>query len=226
MDAAARTRLEAETRYDPAAVEPAMFSRWQETRAFAVEPIETYHPHPAWAEQDSLQWWHAARNAVPQAIERAGAKPTDVAGIGLDCTACTVLPCRADGAPLRRALLWMDQRSFREAEEISATGDPILRWVSGVVSPEWMLPKALCLTRHEPEVYAQAAVPPGEDRTKHSEEFLQEFSELYSDATNAEHEWYVQFTDKQINSYLDEGFVQQGLAERIGLVQPLHLIPI
>ena len=32
---------------------------------------------------------------------------------------------------------------FREADEISATGDPVLRYVSGRVSPEWMLPKAL-----------------------------------------------------------------------------------
>ena len=37
MDDAARKRLEAETRYDPAAVEPAMFARWRATHAFAVE---------------------------------------------------------------------------------------------------------------------------------------------------------------------------------------------
>ena len=42
-------------------------------------------------------------------------KAEDVAGIGLDCTACTVLPCRTDGTPLGRALLWMDQRAFRGA---------------------------------------------------------------------------------------------------------------
>ncbi len=50
----------------------------------------------------------------------------------------------------------MDQRAFREAAAISDTGDPILRYVSGRVSPEWMLPKALWLKRNEPEVYARA----------------------------------------------------------------------
>jgi ribulose kinase len=49
----------------------------------------------------------------------------------------------------------MDQRAFREAEEISATNDRCLECVSGVVSPEWMLPKALWLKRHEPEVYGR-----------------------------------------------------------------------
>ena len=68
-----------------------------------------------------------------------------------------MVACDVDGQPLRPALLWMDQRAFREADEISATGDPILRYVSGRVSPEWMLPKALWLKRNEPEVYDRAA---------------------------------------------------------------------
>jgi FGGY-family pentulose kinase len=137
-------------------VRAALFDPAGACRAFATAPLDTSHPQPAWAEQDAAQWWQAARTAVPEALARAGAGARDVAGIGLDCTACTVLACAADGTPLRRALLWMDQRSFREAEEISATADPSLKYVSGVVSPEWMLPKALWLKRHEPEVYRRA----------------------------------------------------------------------
>src|SRR6266702_3782164 len=122
-------------------------------RSFATSPIHTTYPQPGWAEQDALEWWQAAREAVPQALAKGQVNRADIGGIGLDCTACTVLPCRDDGTPLHKALLWMDQRSFREAAEISATGDPILRYVSGVVSPEWMLPKALWLKRHQPEIY-------------------------------------------------------------------------
>ncbi len=134
----------------------ALFDPAGNCRAFATGPLDTVHPQPGWAEQDPLQWWQAARKAVPAALARAEAKPEEVAGIGLDCTACTVLPCRTDGTPLGRALLWMDQRAFREAEEISATRDPSLRYVSGVVSPEWMLPKALWLKRHEAALYVRA----------------------------------------------------------------------
>src|SRR5262249_34246285 len=61
------------------------------------------------------------------------------------------------GQPLFPALLWMDQRAFQEAEDISATRDPVLRYVSGRVSPEWMLPKALWLKRNKPELYRSAA---------------------------------------------------------------------
>jgi FGGY-family pentulose kinase len=136
-------------------VRAALFDRSGTCRAFAVAPLDTFHPQPGWAEQEPAQWWQAARVAIPESLRRAACRAEEVAAIGLDCTACTVLPCSLDGTPLRRALLWMDQRSYREAAEISATRDPILRYVSGVVSPEWMLPKALWLKRHEPEVYAR-----------------------------------------------------------------------
>jgi FGGY-family pentulose kinase len=125
-------------------------------RGYATAPLETTHPKPGWAEQDADEWWRAACRAVPGALAAAKAPPDDVAGVGLDGTACTVIACALDGTLLRRALLWMDQRSFREAAEISATNDPSLRYVSGVVSPEWMLPKALWLKRNEPAVYAKA----------------------------------------------------------------------
>lgn len=126
------------------------------TLSFGVAPIDTTYPRPAWAEQSPGQWWEASALAVRQALERAGRTGTSVAGIGLDCTACTVVACREDGTPLRPALLWMDQRSSREAEDLGETGDPVLRYVSGRLSPEWMLPKALWLKRHEPDVYRSA----------------------------------------------------------------------
>jgi FGGY-family pentulose kinase len=138
-------------------VRAALYDPQGNCRAFATAPLKTTYPLPGRAEQDPVEWWQAACAAVPQAVAAAGAAPEAVAGIGLDCTACTVVACRADGTPLRPALLWMDQRAYQEAEAISRTGDASLRYVSGVASPEWMLPKALWLKRHEPAVYAAAA---------------------------------------------------------------------
>ncbi len=134
----------------------ALVDRNGRTLAFGVAAIETTHPRPAWAEQAPEDWWRAARSAVAQALDAARVGPGQIAGIGLDCTACTVVACNRQGQPIRPALLWMDQRAHREAAEISATGNPALRYVSGRVSPEWMLPKALWLKRNEPAAYGQA----------------------------------------------------------------------
>jgi FGGY-family pentulose kinase len=126
------------------------------TVAFGVAPIETTYPHPTWAEQQPHSWWSAAKHALGAALAQGSAEPGQVIGIGIDCTACTVVATSDDGEPLRPALLWMDQRAFHEAQIISDTGDPVLRYVSGRVSPEWMLPKAFWLKRNEPEVYARS----------------------------------------------------------------------
>lgn len=134
----------------------AIYDTKGECLGFGVESIATTHPHPGWAEQDVESWWTAACRAVPKALAQSARNPESIAGIGLDATACTVVACKSDDTPLHPALLWMDQRSFREAEEISATKDPILRYVSGAVSPEWMLPKALWLLRNEPAIFEQA----------------------------------------------------------------------
>ena len=126
------------------------------TVAFGIAPIETTFPHPTWAEQQPQSWWFAAIAAVNLALSKADVRPEQVIGVGLDCTACTVVATDKNAVPLRPALLWMDQRAFKEAEIISDTRDPALRYVSGRVSPEWMLPKALWLKRNEPDIYARA----------------------------------------------------------------------
>ena len=114
------------------------------------------YPRPAWAEQNPDDWWAAARATVAAALAASGASPGDIAGLSVDGTSCTVVACRRDGTPLRPALLWMDQRAHEEAAAITATRHPILKYVSWQESPEWMIPKAWWLSKHEPEVFAAA----------------------------------------------------------------------
>jgi len=113
-------------------------------------------PRVGWAEQRVEDWWTAARQAVPRCLAEAGLGSEDIAGLSIDCTSCTVVAATRDGAPLRPAILWMDQRAHEEAAEIAATRHPRLRYAGSTLSAEWMLPKALWLQRHEPRVFDQA----------------------------------------------------------------------
>ena len=74
MDAAARQRLEAETRYDPVAVEPAMFARWQQAHAFSVEPGDAGEPFviavPPPNVTGSLHMGHALNGSMQDVIIR------------------------------------------------------------------------------------------------------------------------------------------------------------
>ncbi|MEF9918584.1 MAG: ribulokinase, partial [Eubacterium sp.] len=56
-------------------------------------PIDYALQHP----QDYLDVF---KNAIPEVLSRTKIDPADVIGVGIDFTACTVLPVKADGTPM------------------------------------------------------------------------------------------------------------------------------
>ena len=110
-------------------------------------------PKPGWAEQDPEDWWEATEAALSD----LGAD--DVAGIGLSGQMHGLVALDADERLLRPAILWNDQRTGAECEEIeeriglerliAATGN---RALTGFTAP-----KLLWLQRHEPDVYERIA---------------------------------------------------------------------
>lgn len=80
------------------------------------------------------------------------------------------------------------------------------------------------LVRHEPAIYRRAAVAPGPERKRHSEEFYSElFGLLNSLQQGSEQPFDVRVTDEQINSYFVEDFRKQGFEDRLlpeGISEP------
>ncbi len=121
----------------------------------------TQFPEPGQAEQNPEDWWQAAGVAVRAALAAANLPADQISAICCDTTSCSVVALDAQGHPLRPCLLWMDVRAHREAADIAACGDPSLRLNGGgmgPVSPEWMLPKALWIKRHQPDLWARTAM--------------------------------------------------------------------
>lgn len=123
---------------------------------YAVREYPIAFPKVSWAEQNPADWWQAVKDTIAECLSRGEVKPVDITGIGLDGTACTVVAAKENGEPLRPGILWMDVRAHEQAERVTATGDPILKYVGGKDSPEWMIPKALWLKENEPKVYDKA----------------------------------------------------------------------
>jgi ribulokinase len=121
---------------------------------FGVSPNRTVHPHPGWAEQSPADWETALVESIRKCLQASRVDPKQIRGIGLDGTSCTVVFLDSSGRPLREAVIWMDIRAAKEAEEVAATGDPALEYVGhGNVSAEWFPCKTAWVKRHEPEVY-------------------------------------------------------------------------
>jgi L-ribulokinase len=126
---------------------------------------------PEWALQDPDDYLRTFQQAVPAAIIEAGVEPSEVIGIGIDFTACTVLPTKSDGTPLssleglRRephawVKLWKHHAAQPEADRINATarrrGESWLGDYGGKISSEWFYAKALQMLDEAPDVYDQA----------------------------------------------------------------------
>ena len=125
--------------------------------SFGTSDNTNMHKHPGWAEQSILQWENSMIEAINQAIKKSGISPDAIEGLSVDGTTCTVVFLDKTGKPLRDAIIWMDVRAHREAEEIAATKEPALKYVSfGNVSAEWFPCKVLWTKRHEPDVFKNA----------------------------------------------------------------------
>jgi len=128
-------------------------------KASASQPYDTRFAAGARAEQDPEDWWRSLGLAVRKAMKGAGIARDAVDALSLATTCCTVVALDDKARPLRPAILWMDVRAEAEAAATLATEDRALQ-VNGAgqgpVSAEWMIPKALWIARHEPQVFARA----------------------------------------------------------------------
>jgi L-ribulokinase len=126
---------------------------------------------PDWALQDPEDYIRTYQQAVPAALAAAGVDPAQVVGVGIDFTACTMLPTTADGTPLctlpeyRRephawVKLWKHHAAQPEADRINQVAreraEPWLDHYGGKISSEWFYSKALQILDEAPAIYDAA----------------------------------------------------------------------
>jgi L-ribulokinase len=126
---------------------------------------------PDWALQDPEDYLRTFQVTIPAVLAQSGVEPADVVGIGIDFTACTMLPTTADGTPLCRlpdyrrdphawVKLWKHHAAQPEADRINAValerGEAWLPRYGGKISSEWFYSKALQILDEASHVYTAA----------------------------------------------------------------------
>ncbi|HEX7541322.1 MAG TPA: ribulokinase [Anaerolineales bacterium] len=126
---------------------------------------------PDWALQDPEDYLRTFQNTIPAVMKESGVKAADVIGLGVDFTACTMLPVKADGTPLcvlpefranphAWVKLWKHHAAQPEADKINATARSMNQgWLArygGKISSEWFFSKVLQILNEAPEIYAAA----------------------------------------------------------------------
>ncbi len=88
--------------------------------AHARIPIEPYvSPQPGWAEQDAELYWRSIGEACAALWAGGVARRESIAGVALTTQRGTIVVTDEAGAPLRPAIVWLDQR---RAEDVPAIG--------------------------------------------------------------------------------------------------------
>lgn len=123
---------------------------------------------PDWALQDPNDYLEVFKHTIPAVLRQSGINPGDVIGIGIDFTACTMLPVKADGTPLcflpewrsnphAWVKLWKHHAAQPEADCINRTarhmGESWLNRYGGKISSEWFFSKTLQIVEEAPDIY-------------------------------------------------------------------------
>lgn len=123
---------------------------------------------PDWALQHPKDWLEVFEETIPAVLKQSGVSPEDVIGVGVDFTACTVMPTDKDGVPLcfkeefklnphSYPKLWKHHAAQDEANRLNEIavqrGEKFVNRYGGKQSSEWEVAKVWQVLNEAPEIY-------------------------------------------------------------------------
>ena len=123
--------------------------------AKGVEEYPLYTPRPNWAEQDPSDWWQGTQQAIKKTLESVSVDRKAIVGIGLTGQMHGSVFIDNKGEVIRPAILWCDQRTAKECEEITQIvgREKIMRINGNPVLAGFTAPKIYWLKNNEPGHY-------------------------------------------------------------------------
>ena len=126
---------------------------------------------PDFALQHPQDYLEVLSQTIPDIIKKAGVDTEDIIGVGIDFTACTMLPVDKDGEPLcfkeknkriphSYVKLWKHHAAQDEANKLNEIAgqrnEEFLKRYGGKISSEWMIPKIWQILDEAPQIYDEA----------------------------------------------------------------------
>ena len=97
-----------------------LFDELGNTVASDLGEYPLYQPNTGWAEQEPEDWWRAVCSTVNNVILKSGVSPSDIKGVGLSGQMHGAVLLDKDNRVIRKAIIWCDQRTSKECDEITA----------------------------------------------------------------------------------------------------------
>lgn len=93
------------------------------------------YPQPGWVEHDPMEIWSSQLAVAAECMARVGAKPEQVAGIGItNQRETTIIWDKYTGEPVCNAIVWQCRRTSDMIEELKKDGfDQVIRRKTGLI---------------------------------------------------------------------------------------------
>jgi xylulokinase len=124
--------------------------------AKASEEYQLITPDADTVEMDLETYWQAFKSTVRRVLKESEIDPNEIRALGVSAQGETLILVDREGKPLRRAIVWLDNRAQKEAEMLGETlGHRHAFEITGQVKlvPTWPASKILWLKQHEPKVF-------------------------------------------------------------------------
>lgn len=130
-------------------------------KVIASKTIEypMYQPKNGYAEQDPADWSNAMINTIKAVMTQSGVSKDDVKGVGISGQMHGLVMLDKDGNVLRKSIIWCDQRTANEVEEMNQKlGEKkLIEITANPALTGWTAAKILWVKNNEPEIYEKCA---------------------------------------------------------------------
>ena len=124
--------------------------------AKASEEYQLITPTADSVEMDVETYWQAFKSAVASVLHKSKVNPNEIKALGVSAQGETLIFVDQQGTPLRRAIVWLDNRAQKEADQLGDLfGHRTAYEITGQVKlvPTWPASKILWLRNNEPQVF-------------------------------------------------------------------------
>ena len=126
--------------------------------AFESVEYNLHTPSKSIVENDVNIYWDNILSILKKLTGKLGSRAKEVLAIGTTSQGETIVPIDKNGDPLRNAIVWIDTRSTKEAEEISRSfnaREMYRKTGYADVDPSWPAARILWIKKNEPEVFSK-----------------------------------------------------------------------
>jgi sugar (pentulose or hexulose) kinase len=128
--------------------------------AQSSEEYQLITPDADSVEMEVETYWQAFKSTVARVLKDSGVNPAEIKAMGVSAQGETLILVDRDGKPLRRAIIWLDNRAQKESDMLGNTfGHRHAYEITGQVKlvPTWPASKILWIKNHEPQIFEKTA---------------------------------------------------------------------